>query len=293
MKTDNQYYEKGELKNEMSPRIAKIILNIRDACLNSEKDLLDEVWHNLYEIISPDYDKLSAKIDKEWEDIKNISLFNYQLSNLFPSPQSNQAGEQKSAEEILSELTSIPIYRLRVDDKGEYIVKSVALEAMKEFAAQRPKQSNQDDIKDITFLREMKQHAENAFEKKDVTSKEMLLKMINDWIDELESDLAKLKEGEKEPILRDDENICPKCKNKERPDYNCDLCNGIGFIDKEPCIILHGGQPLNDLIFNSDKEARNYIKMQYPKRKFIEPQENVFIDKFYGAKFKIIILKSR
>jgi hypothetical protein len=39
-------------------------------------------------------------------------------------------------EEILSELTGIPIYRLLADDNGEYIKKSAALQAMKRYAEQ-------------------------------------------------------------------------------------------------------------------------------------------------------------
>jgi len=29
------------------------------------------------------------------------------------------------------------------------------------------------------------------------------------------------------------EMICPKCKYMDRPDHNCDLCNGTGFIEKD------------------------------------------------------------
>ncbi len=38
---------------------------------------------------------------------------------------------------------------------------------------------------DISFLKEMKQHAKKAFEKKDIGSYDMLNKMIGDWMDEL------------------------------------------------------------------------------------------------------------
>jgi len=27
------------------------------------------------------------------------------------------------------------------------------------------------------------------------------------------------------------EELCPKCKHKDRPDYNCDLCEGFGYIN--------------------------------------------------------------
>jgi len=58
------------------------------------------------------------------------------------------------------------------------------------------------------------------------------------------------------------------------------------------CIILHSGRPLRNRIFTSVDSARNYIKMQYSKRKFSEPEANIFMDKSYGAKFEIVTLNS-
>lgn len=45
--------------------------------------------------------------------------------------------------------------------------------------------------KDLSFLKEMKQHAEKAFEENDYVSKEMLKNMIDHWIHELEQILSK------------------------------------------------------------------------------------------------------
>ena len=39
--------------------------------------------------------------------------------------------------------------------------------------------------KDIPFLKEIRKHAVTAFDKRDIASKEMMFKMIDDWIDEL------------------------------------------------------------------------------------------------------------
>ena len=61
---------------------------------------------------------------------------------------------------------------------------------------------------------------------------------------------------------------------------------------EESWIILHSGKPLHNHFFHSDKETRNYIKMQYPKRRFTETKENIFIDKNFGGKFEIIRLKN-
>lgn len=45
---------------------------------------------------------------------------------------------------------------------------------------------------DIVFLYEMKKRARNAFDKKDISEKEMLYKMIEDWIDDLRNKRIKI-----------------------------------------------------------------------------------------------------
>jgi len=49
--------------------------------------------------------------------------------------------------------------------------------------------------KDFSFLKEMKSHAEKAFENNDVSSKEMLFTMIDDWMHELKQLLKKHEDG--------------------------------------------------------------------------------------------------
>lgn len=58
-------------------------------------------------------------------------------------------------------------------------------------------------------------------------------------------------------------------------------------------VIMFQKKPLKNILFQSDKEARNYIKMQNPKRKFKEPKENVFVCSRYGTTFEIIELHYR
>lgn len=45
--------------------------------------------------------------------------------------------------------------------------------------------------------------------------------------------------------------ICPKCKNLDRPDYHCDLCKGVGYIENTVYNTgqdtwQHGEQMIND-----------------------------------------------
>lgn len=51
--------------------------------------------------------------------------------------------------------------------------------------------------------------------------------------------------------------------------------------------ILNKGKIVENILFKSQEEARNWIKMKYPKRRFKEPKENVFICANYGTKFII------
>lgn len=52
-------------------------------------------------------------------------------------------------------------------------------------------------------------------------------------------------------------NYCPKCKYLDRPDYNCDLCNGIGYIDSY-CPICKCG----------DRESHKIEVCKFCKEKF-------------------------
>ncbi len=56
---------------------------------------------------------------------------------------------------------------------------------------------------------------------------------------------------------------------------------------KEVFVIMHQGKIYASVFFTSIQQARNRIKMHYPKGRFIEPEENTFICSLNGAKFKI------
>jgi hypothetical protein len=58
---------------EISPRVAKLIIQIRDLFIEAKDtplDTMDEIWHLLYQIASPNYDKLS---DCVWKEIESIA----------------------------------------------------------------------------------------------------------------------------------------------------------------------------------------------------------------------------
>ena len=56
-----------EEQKEMSPRVAKLILQIKDSVI---RDDMEDVYHYLYQIASPDYDKL---FDDVWSEIEEIA----------------------------------------------------------------------------------------------------------------------------------------------------------------------------------------------------------------------------
>ena len=56
-------------------------------------------------------------------------------------------------------------------------------------------------------------------------------------------------------------------------------------------IIMNKNKVFEGLFFNSEQEARNFIKFKYPKRKFKENVENTFICKRWGTTFKVQELK--
>ena len=57
--------------------------------------------------------------------------------------------------------------------------------------------------------------------------------------------------------------------------------------------IMHKQKPLKNILFKTPEEARNYVKMNNPKRKFLEPFKNVFVCSRYGTRFEIIELNYR
>ena len=68
------YHSQHTLSREMSPRVAKLIIQIRDLFIeakDSPLDTVEEIWHFLYQIASPNYDKMS---DNVWKEIESIAL---------------------------------------------------------------------------------------------------------------------------------------------------------------------------------------------------------------------------
>jgi hypothetical protein len=53
---------------EISPRVAKLILKIRDSYIEQD---FEDVWHYLYQIASPNFDKV---FDNVWSEIKDIAM---------------------------------------------------------------------------------------------------------------------------------------------------------------------------------------------------------------------------
>jgi len=63
--------------------------------------------------------------------------------------------------------------------------------------------------------------------------------------------------------------------------------NFIGGVSGSAFTILNKGEIVENILFKTLTEARNYIKMKYPKRRFKEDKENVFVCCNYGTKFII------
>jgi hypothetical protein len=63
------------------------------------------------------------------------------------------------------------------------------------------------------------------------------------------------------------------------------------LINKIPCIILHKGKVMDNLLHNDILIARNYIRFKYYNRKFNEPERNKFVCSKYGTTFTIVELK--
>ena len=56
-------------------------------------------------------------------------------------------------------------------------------------------------------------------------------------------------------------------------------------------VIMHKGAVNKNIFFSNVEQARNWIKFNYPKRRFKEPQENVFVCSNYGTTFKIVEIR--
>lgn len=58
----------------------------------------------------------------------------------------------------------------------------------------------------------------------------------------------------------------------------------------EICVILKAGKIYKNKFFSSEKEARNFIKMQNPSRNFKNVGEHRLVCKKYGTTFDINII---
>ena len=56
-------------------------------------------------------------------------------------------------------------------------------------------------------------------------------------------------------------------------------------------VIMHKGSVNKNVFFSSVEQARNWIGFNYPKRRFKEPEENVFVCSNYGTTFKIVEIR--
>lgn len=50
---------------------------------------------------------------------------------------------------------------------------------------------------------------------------------------------------------------------------------------------MHANKVLNNLFFDSDSQAKNYLKFLSPKRKWKRPDDNTFVCVLSGAIFRI------
>lgn len=58
-------------------------------------------------------------------------------------------------------------------------------------------------------------------------------------------------------------------------------------------LILHQGKVYKNRFFTNYERTRNFIVMEYPKRKFKEVEDDVFVCSRYGTTLKIIELNAR
>jgi len=58
----------------------------------------------------------------------------------------------------------------------------------------------------------------------------------------------------------------------------------------EPCIIIHKGKVVNQMLFQSISEARNVFKFLFPNKKFKETEKNTFVCARYGTRYEIVLL---
>ena len=66
---------------------------------------------------------------------------------------------------------------------------------------------------------------------------------------------------------------------------------GLANVSSRAFVIMHKGAVNKNIFFSNIEQARNWITFNYPKRRFKEPHENVFVCSNYGTKFEIVEIR--
>ena len=77
--------------------------------------------------------------------------------------------------------------------------------------------------------------------------------------------------------------------NTDKNDFNATIGNTV--LADSAFVIMHKGAVNKNIFFSNIEQARNWIKFNYPKRRFKEPRENVFVCSKYGTKLEIVEIR--
>lgn len=80
-----EYHSQFALTKEMSPRVAKLIIQIRDLFIEAKDtplDTMEEIWHFLYQIASPNYDKECSDV---WSELELLAIFSVEQGKERPT----------------------------------------------------------------------------------------------------------------------------------------------------------------------------------------------------------------
>lgn len=58
------------VSGQFSPAVAKCLIEIRKALLEED---INEAWYWLYQIASPNFDKLSVELDEWWTELEKVA----------------------------------------------------------------------------------------------------------------------------------------------------------------------------------------------------------------------------
>ena len=78
-------------------------------------------------------------------------------------------------------------------------------------------------------------------------------------------------------------------KNSETNDIQSHSRNTV--LADSAFVIMHKGAVNKNIFFSNIEQARNWITFNYPKRRFKEQHENVFVCSNYGTKFEIVEIR--